>query len=193
MILCKCGCKNTLKQKTDRRYYISEYINGHYWNNKHQSIQTINKRIKRGKDHYNYKDGHCLIKYYCIDCGKELVKIGAKRCKKCSDISQERREKLSKSISAVMGGTGYSKHLTEYGLEFDSSIKEQVRCRDKYKCQICGCSQLENGRQLSVHHIDYNKKNSKLNNLISLCRNCHLGTNYDREYWMKYFQNKNII
>ena len=77
----------------------------------------------------------------------------------------------------------------EYGAEFDSALKEQIRFRDNYKCQICGCSQLENGKQLDVHHIDYNKKNCNWNNLISLCIGCHRKTNGNRDYWENYFKN----
>ena len=76
----------------------------------------------------------------------------------------------------------------EYGLEFDSSLKEQVRFRDKYTCRMCGCSQLENGKQLDVHHIDYNKKNNVLDNLIALCHSCHSKTNINREHWMKFYE-----
>ena len=95
--------------------------------------------------------------------------------------------KLTRSrISLARGGTGIPYENTEYGVEFDSSLKEQVRFRDNYKCQICGCSQLENGKQLDVHHIDYDKKNCKISNLISLCVSCHRKTNARREYWKNY-------
>ena len=76
----------------------------------------------------------------------------------------------------------------EYGAGFDDILKEQVRFRDHYKCQKCGCSQLENGRQLDCHHIDYNKKNHNINNLISLCISCHMKTNYNRDFWKDYFK-----
>ncbi len=35
------------------------------------------------------------------------------------------------------------------------------------------------------NHIDYNKKNSNLNNLITLCGSCHTKTNTNRNYWIK--------
>jgi len=80
--------------------------------------------------------------------------------------------------------------LEEYGSEFDSTLKEQVRFRDGYTCQICGCSQLENGRQLDCHHIDYDKQHNVLNNLIALCHKCHSKTNGKREYWKQYLRKK---
>lgn len=65
------------------------------------------------------------------------------------------------------------KSKEEYGLEFDSALKEQIRFRDKYKCRSCQCTQLENGEHLIIHHIDFNKKNNNVNNLIAICRPCH--------------------
>lgn len=90
-------------------------------------------------------------------------------------------------MSLIRGGTGISYENSEYGSEFDSSLKEKVRFRNSYKCQFCGCSQIENGRQLDCHHIDYNKKNNT-SNLISLCRSCHIKTNYKREYWKNFLE-----
>ena len=75
-----------------------------------------------------------------------------------------------------------------YGLEFNDELKEVIRNRDRRKCQICGKTELESGEKLHCHHIDYNKKNNNPNNLISLCRKCHLRTNHRRDYWIKYFK-----
>ena len=82
------------------------------------------------------------------------------------------------------------KSFEEYGKDFDSSLKEQIRFRDKYTCKLCGCSQLENGRQLDCHHIDYNKDNNNIINLVSLCIKCHLKTNGNRKYWMEFLNGK---
>ena len=82
------------------------------------------------------------------------------------------------------------KSFEEYGVEFNNNLKEQVRFRDKYKCKLCDCPQIENGRQLDVHHIDYDKKNNKLQNLIALCWRCHIKTNFNRKYWTKFFKEK---
>lgn len=85
---------------------------------------------------------------------------------------------------AWKGGITYE----EYGREFTEGLKEQVRFRDGYKCRICGCPQVESRKALAIHHIDYNKKNNALDNLATLCINCHTETNWKREYWTKYFK-----
>jgi len=161
---------------------------------------------KLGKKGPNYKNGnYCKDKkYYCIDCGKEITRqsalYGQGRCKSCANkninnpfFGKIHTKKTYIKMSLSHGGTGIPYEHSEYGSEFDSSLKEQVRFRDKYKCQICGCSQLENGRQLDVHHIDYHKKNNKLNNLIALCKSCHMKTNYNRKNWKNYFKNMEAI
>ena len=68
-----------------------------------------------------------------------------------------------------------------YGFNFTEKLKTSIRKRDKFTCQIC----KNNG--FDVHHIDYNKKNCDPNNLITLCRSCHMKTNFHREYWKKFF------
>jgi len=74
-----------------------------------------------------------------------------------------------------------------YPYEF-KSLRESIRQRDNYKCQVCGVPQLECSQELSVHHIDYNKNNLKTTNLISMCKSCHQKTNFKREYWIQYFK-----
>ena len=33
------------------------------------------------------------------------------------------------------------------------------------------------------NHIDYNKKNLEEKNLTSLCKSCHIKTNFNRYFW----------
>lgn len=82
-----------------------------------------------------------------------------------------------------MGGISFE----PYGIEFDRYLREEVRKRDNYTCQECNKSQEELKRKLTIHHIDYNKKNNKKINLISLCLKCHAKTNFNREHWKNYF------
>ena len=76
-----------------------------------------------------------------------------------------------------------------YGIEFNKELKEQIRKRDNYTCQILDCKKRENGRIFPIHHCDYNKKNNHPENLITLCHSCHSKTNMNRNYWQEYFKN----
>lgn len=49
-----------------------------------------------------------------------------------------------------------------------SSIRRDILRRDESRCRICNKDYY-----LHVHHIDYNRKNNKECNLITLCESCH--------------------
>ncbi len=74
-----------------------------------------------------------------------------------------------------------------YSIEFNNKLKEQIRKRDNYTCQLCSRKQKDYDRKLAVHHIDYDKLNCKEENLVTLCQSCHIKTNYNRDYWRGYF------
>ena len=142
------------------------------------------KRLK------NFFKGHCVSQ-------ETRMKISSKGKGKVR--TEEFKEHLRKVLSGVnnpMFGKTLDlcpnwkggKSFEPYPLGWNKTHKEQIRFRDGYKCQICGCSEVENIRKLSVHHIDYDKNNIELNNLISICIKCHSKTNFNREYWLKYFK-----
>lgn len=149
-----------------------------------------NKLISRstGKNNPNYKHDK-TNNNKCSYCGTK-IRFRSKVCRKCYYEYRNYTNKTRSKMSLSHGGTGKPYELFEYGNEFDNSLKEQVRMRDKYTCRECGCSQVENSRQLDCHHIDYDKKNNNINNLISLCRSCHMKTNYNIKYWKEYLKEK---
>ena len=121
--------------------------------------------------------------------------------------SKKTKEKISKTlkkyfkenpderikISAAQQGIPLSQwkefiSFKPYTLDFNESFKKAIRERDNNCCMICNKSQEELKRQLSVHHIDYNKQNSFPQNCVSLCRTCHMKTNMDRTQWKTFFQ-----
>ena len=55
-----------------------------------------------------------------------------------------------------------------------------IKSGKKMVCEKCG---LEDKRVIIAHHIDKNRKNTNLSNLVWLCQNCHwLVHNYNEDF-----------
>jgi hypothetical protein len=111
---------------------------------------------------------------FCEVCGKPFHRHDKKSkvCIKCYE---------GKYTPAYIDGR--SKNycgLYQYSKDFRTPLKNIVKNRDKYKCQYPECKNESN--YLCIHHIDYNKKNSNIDNLITLCLSCHIKTNHNRKY-----------
>lgn len=104
--------------------------------------------------------------------------LGKKRSKEFCD------NRSGKGNPHWLGG----KSFEPYGIEFNDRLKVWIRRRDRFRCQECFRHQDELKRKLSVHHIDFDKKNNAPENLITLCGVCHAQTQYNREQWTRYYQ-----
>jgi hypothetical protein len=74
-------------------------------------------------------------------------------------------------------GNGYA----PYPSEFNKTLKRKILKRDHYICQNC------RKKGTHVHHIDYNKDNCKIDNLITTCMKCNVKANWNIDYWYAYF------
>ena len=73
----------------------------------------------------------------------------------------------------------------------DKEYKADIRERDGNVCLNPYCSHGDN--ILSIHHIDYDKKNCGPNNLITVCRSCNGRANTERKWhtaWYRTVLNK---
>jgi len=73
----------------------------------------------------------------------------------------------------------------------NKEFRQIILKRDKYTCRCCGMSNIRSlkfyGETLSIHHIDYNKKNCFPRNLITTCKICNAKANTNREYWKNFY------
>jgi hypothetical protein len=106
----------------------------------------------------------------------------ARRGKKLSSETKAKlsSQKIGEQNPSWNGGTSF----IPYAPSFNCVLKKQILERDGNKCQVCGST-----HRLTVHHIDYDKLNSASSNLITLCGKHNVKVNFNREYWLLYFQN----
>jgi 5-methylcytosine-specific restriction endonuclease McrA len=101
----------------------------------------------------------------CATCGKEIKKQKSiiKRskstkvfCSRSCAVSYNNKLKTGEKHPNYVNGDGSYRRLA-----FNSLSN---------KCSDCG---NEDERVLEVHHIDENRKNNNIENLVILCANCH--------------------
>jgi 5-methylcytosine-specific restriction endonuclease McrA len=117
--------------------------------------------------------------------GKNRGKKSEETKKKIS-ISKRNSDKTPRGEKAYQWQGG--KSFIPYSLDWTDTLKRSIRERDRYTCQICNKPQGDEAHD--VHHIDYNKLNCNPKNLITLCRQCHAKTSFNREYWIEYFNKR---
>jgi hypothetical protein len=113
--------------------------------------------------------------------------------KKGENCSTETREKISKAHlgdknSQWQGGISYE----PYCPLFNENLRQRVRAYFDNQCVLCGKTKEENIKNLSVHHIEYNKNaccDGKLVQFAALCHSCHSKTNSNRGNWEEILHN----
>ena len=108
----------------------------------------------------------------------------------CSEETKRRIALAKRGANNPNWNGGTSRY--PYPPSFTDSVRNQIRDRDKFRCQLCGITQAESltmcKMKLHVHHIDYDKDNGEKSNLISLCPQCHFRTAKMRKFWTMYFR-----
>ena len=75
------------------------------------------------------------------------------------------------------------KSFSPYSPEWTDKLKEEIRKRDEHTCAISGEAWRLGQDKFPVHHIDYDKTNNDLDNLITLSPGSHARTNGNRRHW----------
>lgn len=125
---------------------------------------------------------------FCTRCHKPTDREGLTRCDKC--LQHESKTNQSRRKNRIATGTciycqspsiSDSKYCENHLLKqrrkgrqdlsnsYFSGNRDAILERDHYTCQIC----KDMVARPEVHHIDNNRYNNDLLNLITLCRACH--------------------
>lgn len=135
-----------------------------------------------GPAHSNWKGGP--VEITCVQCGRQTkrsrYRVRATERQFCSEACYHAWCSGPNNY-AWNGGTAFE----PWGPEFTKALRERVRERDGFSCRLCGAPQ--DGKKLSVHHVDYDKHNNNIDNLVALCNRCHVKTNSSRDNWQRYF------
>lgn len=94
-----------------------------------------------------------------------------KKCPTCAIIN-----KSGDGHPNWKGGISCEPYCHDWTKEYKDYIKE----RDNYMCLNPDC--YGNNNPLSVHHINYNKKDCSQENLITICRSCNSRANKNRTW-----------
>lgn len=131
---------------------------------------------------------------HCIEKTKFITYLKAVRygsiascgCMKRERLAELNSERCGPNNPMWMGGLSFA----PYCEKFNDKLKERIRDEYGRQCFLCGKSEEENGRRLSIHHTDYDKQqgcSGKGLALVPLCNSCHSKTNSRREYWTDLF------
>jgi 5-methylcytosine-specific restriction endonuclease McrA len=106
-------------------------------------------------------------------------------------LREFKRQQVAEKNPNWRGG----KHRNRYPFIF-FKLRQGILDRDNHTCQNCEMTELEAiskdryGRGLTIHHIDYDKENNVLDNLITLCKWCNSSANSRRQEWQMFYQSK---
>lgn len=102
------------------------------------------------------------------------------RCPQCAII-----KKSGSGHHAWKGGISCEPYCEVW---LDEEFKESIRERDGHQCQNPECWGKKSKGKLTVHHIDYVKKNCQPSNLITLCKSCNSRASFNQEYWQQLYE-----
>lgn len=172
MIVCEmCGKKFRKAASFGNVKYCSKTCYGKANRGKLVSQKTRKRmRAAKLKDREVRRCEWCEAKFECIITSKRRF------CSRLCGIRHNEAHGLihrfakGKDHPNWRDGTGRSPYPVEW-----RHIRAKVRERDGYLCQMCLKEQTAAMNTFHVHHIDGNRDNCDLSNLITLCPQCHLG------------------
>lgn len=110
------------------------------------------------------------IELKCAYCGKKFFRANSKLensksglyfcCREHKDLAQK-----------IASGEQFNSIRPEHYGTGANNYRQKAFQEYPHQCAICGWNEDED--VLQVHHIDENRQNGNLNNLIILCPNCH--------------------
>ena len=156
-------------KRPDVRKKISKALKGKPKSKEH--IEKVREAIKKKWQNPEYK-----AKMIKANNTKKMKRIRSKNSSGKNNAIYGKRKDLAPNWKGGISNEPYP-------FEFNKELKEKIKKRDDYTCQLC-----RSKKYLHIHHIDYNKQNCVEYNLVTLCRKCNGKVNFNRESWTKKFK-----
>ena len=109
----------------------------------------------------------------CAYCGKEIKRHLSKLSNSKNDLyfcCREHKDLAQRLDSDELFDVMRPNH---YGQGTTIDYRDRAFSVYEHKCAICGYHDDDDISLLDVHHIDSNRENNDLSNLIIVCPNCH--------------------
>jgi len=133
-----------------------------------------------------YKNSGQKLKYVCPNGHKHSIIWSSWqqgiRCPYCVYISNSIRFS-GKNNPAWKGGISCEPYCFEWS---SKEFKDYIKERDNCKCLNPDCWRIS--QKLTIHHINYKKKDCKPRNLITLCNSCNARANFDRDWHQAWYE-----
>ena len=177
----------TIKQKVflnslETCEYLSGYENvnsiitvrclkhNHIFETKYENIRRDNRKhhicpICQEEDRNRNK-----IECICDYCGKEFLRTHSKLEKSKSGLHFCSRE-CKDNAQRISSGKDFDNIRPDHYGTATKNYREKAFKEYSHKCAVCGYD--EDKDILEVHHIDENRENNEIDNLIILCPICH--------------------
>lgn len=168
---------------------------------KHQSQQLFQKG-----NTYEFQKGHK------INLGRKQTEVTKEKIRQNtlkqfeSGMPEKTKQKIRKTNKSLgrkppifkgekssnwQGGISFLPYPTDW----KEDLRDSIRKRENYMCFLCGIHQdklTSWHKKLDVHHTEYDKNDLSPDKLVALCHSCHMKTNGNRKYWIKYFAEEKI-
>lgn len=163
-VLCACGCGQTVSKYNAKTGALQTRCVGHHYHDPDAMRSNASKRAKKQHVKTGFDSAARAARAALFWSKKENRQAHSTRMKKENNPNWQ-------------GGISFEDYPDAFSLE----LKLEILARDKRTCQLCSCAVQRS--KYAVHHIDYNKRHNSKSNLITLCRSCHMKTNFNRKHW----------
>ena len=116
------------------------------------------------------------IEKYCAFCGKKLERKFYSGANKFEDFSVFNKRKYCNRVCMRKAFTNVGENKSNWSNTHSTARTINNLFLHKDKCEKCG----KTGK-LDIHHIDENPNNNNLENLMCLCRSCHMKAHRSKE------------